>query len=382
MPEKITRIFRRLYRMAITHRAKALAILLGVVIIWFAISAVCTSFLDVKALKLYELSTLSANEIHLSIDSFDPDTGKIQVTARPAYGDLFIVADMQEVIPEFLNTKLAAKAPPNVRFGKLFVFDLGPYLQAAGLQLAQVGMSPAPEDCKSKKMDANDQPQTDTWRVLERPMDRNFFSIWKGPEMYPFDEYLVVGRAERTIEFCYKGKPYTKDSTLDVSVSLPGYSVTSATPAELLAWPTLQNPEPDINGAPRKDRTQGPRARGAFHLPKYNQRMWQDQQVALMIRRPLALRKMAILLLGITAIATIFLALTSARTEIARNFAGSLLTIWAARGLLTLNAPKTPNLLDFFAMFLFAVIASLYLSRYIWLWSSERSDEASCTSEE
>jgi hypothetical protein len=94
--------------------------------------------------------------------------------------------------------------------------------------------------------------------------------------------------------------------------------------------------------------------------------MWHDQQIALIIRRPLAIQRMAILLLGITAIATILLAGTCPPKQIGQNFVGSLLTIWAVRGLLNLNAPKTPDLLDYFAMTLFAIIAAIYLWRYLW----------------
>ena len=307
MQQKNTHSFKSLYRSAIYYAPKALALFLGATILGFAGYAIFRSFLDINALRLYELSTSSANEVHLSIDSFDADTGTVQVTAKPEYADLFIVSDLQRVIPEFANPQIADHVPHDVRFGKLLVSDLSSYLQAGGLQLAQIDLYPEPPDCSSKRTIASGDPEADKWKVLPRPFDRNFDSLLKGPEMYPFDEYLVIGGANRAIEFCYKGKSYKRDSTLDVAVSLPGYSVTSATANELLTWPTLENPEPDINGMP-----QGKKVKQLqFHLPKYDQQLWQDKQIALMIRRPLALRMMTILLFGITTVATIFLAFTS-----------------------------------------------------------------------
>jgi len=344
---------------------RVLAVLLGVTIVWFAINSIYRSIEDVAALHLYELSTISANEIHLSIDSFDPDTDRVQVTARPAYSDAFIVYDMQKVIPEFVDPELAAKAPRDVRFGKLLVSDLSPMFNAGGLRLAQLGMAPKPDDCKSKQSAPNEAAETDTWKVLELPLDRNFYSLWKGPEMYPFDEYLVLGRADRVVQLCYKGQAYSQDSTLDVSVTLPGFTVWSATPTELIQWPTLVGSEEYQKSVPKNIL---PEVQKQASLSKsgYSDRMWHDQQIALIIRRPLAIQRMAILLLGITSIATILLAGTCPPKQIGQNFVGSLLTIWAVRGLLNLNAPKTPDLLDYFAMTLFAIIAAIYLWRYLW----------------
>jgi len=364
---------KRVFSLTARRRVRLFALFLGIAIVWFAADSVYRSIQDVGSLHLYDLSTISANEIHLSIDSFDPDTAKVQVTARPAYADLFIVDDMQRRIPEFVNPQLGAEATPNVRFGKLYVSDLGPFFQAGGLSYAQLEISPKPPECTSKPTDANDTAESDVWKALEMPLDGNFFSLWKGAEMYPFDEYLVVGRADRVVELCAQGKSFSSDSTLDVSVSLPGFSVRSATPTELRTWPTLANSEPPTNAASLFKSRSELQAQHLLSALTYNDRMWREQQLALIIRRPLAIRRMAILLFGITTIATTFLAVTCVRTQIALNFVGSLLTIWTVRGLLNLNAPKTPNLLDYFAMFLFAVLASIYIWRYLWLWPSKTS---------
>ena len=216
-----------------------------------------------------------------------------------------------------------------------------------------------------------------TFKVLERPfLSSSVFSQLKGPTAYPFDQYLVLGDISKDILLCKGKEEYPIPSRLHVTTNLPGYISTKATRGELEEWPTLVSTMPDILtravqiASPEvKEQLSGP--------PYYDKDLWNNQRIAFIIRRPVFLQRMTILLILITAVSTVVLAVSSKREDMAKNFAGSLLTIWTVRSLLNLNGPRTPGLTDYSAIMLFAGLALIYIFRY--LWSSGQTESEGST---
>jgi hypothetical protein len=356
------------------YRARAVGLIVAIGILWFVSDSISRSVDPYETGGYYDLSRISANEVHLSIDSFDPDTAKVHVTATPKFGSLFLISEINLKNPNAHISEGLDEDKLDVRLGQVYLSDLSTWMQNFGLQMAQKRFGPPPPSCTVASSHADEQSPSDSWKVLSHPLiGSNYTSGLKGASAYPFDEYLVTGRVVREAVLCYEGRSYPVSSDLNVSIDFSGFSIRDAEANELRNWPNYYNSLPPKMFHHMIEQMPEPARQAWLNPPPYDVNLWHTTQVALVIQRPLALRRMTILLFGITTFAIFGLAFTCPVGDVPRNFAGSLFAIWTVRGLLNSNAPKSPTLLDFLAMALFASVSVIYICRYAWSHSASEA---------
>src|SRR5882757_6326290 len=85
----------RYIALAAQYKAKILTVLVVLGMLYFVIDTVRRSLYE--SFGIHNLYPITSNQVRLSIESFDPDSGKVVVRATPSISPSFLASDLQRM---------------------------------------------------------------------------------------------------------------------------------------------------------------------------------------------------------------------------------------------------------------------------------------------
>ena len=304
----------------------------------------------------------SPNPINVRIVAVDSDNERstVEVESQPDRTNMYWMDEKNRREYPGLNVRDdKGQSTDKIRLGPLLIADEHASFLLGGVADAQLSPVMDHVDCKTPPTGIKNAHETLNWELVDKPFaEGSIFRSFKGPLAFPFDEYLLLGEVRRSMLYCGGREPshykeedekssYFVPSQIDLSAELPGWAARRATANDLYKWPILWHSEKRSVG-------------------DYKPERWISTRFAIVVTRPLALRRLTLLLVIIVATSGILLALTCQRCDLVKNLAGSILSIWTVRSLIMSSGPKTYGIVDLAAMTLFALLALIYLVRYLW----------------
>lgn len=275
---------------------------------------------------------LASVRFHILLDGLDPDLAKVkahtQVEPISPFADQNCNKDL-DLAEMTKDVQLLYEVPT--------VMDRALIYEAIGLRgINQSTDDPKYEEEKpfltSKKPDPADQELT----------------VTGDPRWFPFDEYWLIATMQAGGYQVRKGKPCRLTTAYDLDLRFPGYVVKQVSGKDLLAW----NGDPAIVA-----KLPAARIEGAF---------WFQKGLAISIQRPLFIKVLAVFLLLSAVVSLPVVAFRSKPGDYLVNCVAYFLGLWAVRGIITVNAPKSPTVVDYAVLTLYCIQIFIVAGRALW----------------
>ena len=134
----------------------------------------------------------------------------------------------------------------------------------------------------------------------------------------------------------------------DIDLRFPGYVAREIPGKELLAW----------NG--------NPAITSKLPAPKYEAKFWMEKGLAVSIQRPLFIKVLAVFCLLLALVSIPFVAFKSKPETYLVNCAAYFVGLWAVRGIIAVNAPKSPTIVDYVVLMLYCCQVLIVVGRVLW----------------
>lgn len=272
--------------------------------------------------------SLAPVRFHVLLDGLDPDLGKLKAHTQVEQIPLW-PTDCKDLGPLDKDVQIFYDAPSVVDQNRLF--------QALGLRKIDQS-SYDHEYAKEKPFLTSKKPE---------PTDQEL-TVIGSPRWFPFDDYWLIATMEAGGYGVRKGKACRLTTAYLLDLRFPGYVVKEISGKELLAWDGNQTI--------------------AWVLPpkRYDAKFWTERGLAISIQRPLFIKVLAVLLLILALVSMPFVALRSKPEDYLVNCVAYFLGLWAVRGILTVNAPKSPTIVDYAVLMLYCFQILIVAGRALW----------------
>jgi len=261
----------------------------------------------------------------ITIDSFDPDKrlieGSITIPGTDECSRFF-----KEAFPQARDIKCLV---PQVR-DRVHLFEADGFEDILELPETEIMLL------------SNEEPASNS------EISRFRVSVDGNPVRYPFDRYLLVvqplygatasvddSNRRRALEIVAHGGSAT--------FSVPGYEATTPDVDQLRRWMWE-----DVRRSARDP-----------------QDHWLQRHIYIELERPLFLKVLAVLLGASALVSIVGVTLASKREDLPKLLVGSLLSLWALRGILSSGAPRGTTLIDYATLLLLLLQCGLVFYVYV-----------------
>lgn len=284
---------------------------------------------------------ISAMRTIVTLDSLDPDTSTVVAHTSTSLDErsLIFEPNVQKEIPEIKNAlEMPKKSEYQIYYLPPKISDLSPMFGLAGLRLIRQTVYPLKFEL------LKDSLQT------EPPHDNNItLSVIGDPQYFPFDTYAIVYQLDTGALLEYRKSSANIESTNEVTTHFPGFVVRELFLNELESYIGSAGNELDQKSATKKQEA--------------DRKFWSGPGVAILVGRPPFLKLLTIILGAVAVISMFLLFRFSEPSKYFMNSLGTFAALWGVRSIITVGAPKTPNVVDFVTLALFVLQVGLVVGR-------------------
>jgi hypothetical protein len=306
-----------------------------------------------------------AAESTVTLESFDPDSQVVHASVEVRQPNI-ILPEMNAVKKLNLPSDTAVNQI-TFALGKLKVRDEDIDFILNGIRLSPLDLGPSEEGVN-----------VEIWKSEVPQVVKDVELTAEGsPRLYPFDNYLVVGRLDLPLRMSYEQRSVdVLWKNYRVKSRLGGLLIESLSLDEIKERATHLAMYPYGTGDKGKQvdelgaklaKDAEKKATTVYGLSPEN--AWIASRFVIEIHRPLLLQILAVLLI-VNAIAfSLWIAFKTEPKDYISAAAGYLVAMWAAKSILGGQAPKLPSLLDFVIVFLFffqtfVIVVRAYVARH------------------
>jgi hypothetical protein len=297
-------------------------------------------------------NSMSGTKYRIVFDSFDPDSKVVQ-----AHASVELFNDAAYFTDKTFFSSIGIIHPKDVKlsYGPISFEDLGERVNDSGLIVAQFD-----ENIYPSAPDAN-------YGESFPPIARCELHALGNTSLFPFDKYLVLGKIWSDI-FVEKTNATKTEKDRFVRLDMESFGIDFRLPG-YFARPALQS-ELAVFRKGDEGRTFNPQELAIYQKGRqgqpYDPQTWSHNRFAIALQRPLFLRVLTLVLLIVAVCSIVAIGMTSDSKQFVINSASYFLALWAIRGVLEVGAPKTPTIVDYSVLGLYATLVALMLAKLIW----------------
>lgn len=295
-------------------------------------------------------SFLNFGVLHSSPTSYIVNILSVDEVAAKAKANVQLIVDRYEFVelPKIkgpINGRFLLKNL-DVRVGPLQITDLGPTFESIGfLALSTfdpIRTSPTPD-----------------FTSVPPPVSETEFTLIGDSKLYPFDEYVVIGKVSAVVFATQNKKDFVtvESGRTGVYLRAPNFVMQGASNMELLRYERLGNTP------------------GGFEIQKklMEDNSGERQKIfAVLLQRPFFLKVLSIFLFAVTVGSAAYYAIVSDVKTFALQALGYFVGLWAVRQMLAAGGPKTFTAVDYTVLLLYAALASVVIGKALWGKSVQR----------
>ncbi|MBZ5574588.1 MAG: hypothetical protein LAO09_22255 [Acidobacteriia bacterium] len=272
-------------------------------------------------------------KFHVLLDGLDPDLGKVKAHTR-VESDSFLW--LSETCNKYFGP-LGTTKDVQILYEDSSLTDENRGYQALGLTGIQ------------QRVDDPDYATHKQFLTAKRPdpVDQEL-TVVGNPRWFPFDEYWLIATMQAGGYAVRKEKACKLTTGYDIDLRFPGYVAREIPGKELLAW----------NG--------NPAITSKLPAPKYEAKFWMEKGLAVSIQRPLFIKVLAVFCLLLALVSIPFVAFKSKPETYLVNCAAYFVGLWAVRGIIAVNAPKSPTIVDYVVLMLYCCQVLIVVGRVLW----------------